>query len=300
MKKIIQWSTLALSLPALSCGGEGGALAPLNGPAGALESNQIASVLAQFENALATFSIDGNINPPQISGVHYGQTPIPLQENDYFADCRSENPDLPDDEDSDSIAKFKEIKFNCRSIDDGVAYRSQEGSIVIQDLDDTTSGGPGGYSFEYDLTGKSQYKDGGYYDYSYQGHFKYQIQSGSFIYDANLVTTNEGDSPSDGEFSYLYQQTWKHKVTPVDMEDPGLAGSVVMNGYFRMVNRSDDSSLTPIDVTLTTSSSGLVYDRSCNYFYQAGSLTLKDSQGNTIAFQYDCDNLNRSFNGQSI
>lgn len=291
-----------------SCGGE----AELAGPEGQITSTAMATVLAStaftdfsaavLPKATGAISLPFSSSPGNV-GQFDGTSVRPLAAN--YTACTSSTGSTTDGTDADSIPLSFSQVFSCNGIDNGFGTSTFTGSYSVTDKDDTKYGILGGFRFDADFT--------------FADNMSHEVNEGSFggywdvtvgsttITSANNYRAMVGSTPTSGTppaSKYSMSSKFDVVYTPANMALPWAAGSISLNGFYRLSGVIYDGVSTQHDlaVAFEISTSGLTYNRTdCPAGgYKDGSMTFTDGAGNRLVFSYNSCTLTRQFNGQSI
>ncbi len=279
-------------LAATGCGGNGG---PLTAAGGSLNSNQLqsAEIGQRFTDLL------NNLKPNANPSVRSFPTGVGFVESPYDS-CRTQSPGPTIDNDGDGIPVLLETKYSCSGVsgDEGF-YSDLIGTYRVRDFDDSLTYARGGYRYDYDLHYISTNRSTHFFDFSFLGYYSAETTRNSLRMASDFQSSVEGED-NGVKMKFTYQTTFSATYHPADMATPYAAGTLNMEGFFKLEGMLSDN-LPDAKVVFKFVGKDLVYEYpGCTQYYKSGTIAFSDGANNQLVYTFNCNTAPIiTFNGEA-
>ncbi len=264
-----------------------------DGPSGTLSETEALARKSTIQGELV-ISFTQPAGMPSITGIG--------ARADVFGSCTTSTPETVADADNDKIAASLTKTFSCSNVagERGTTY-NLSGTASEADKDDSSA--TAGYRYEFDIEGSHASSRSQSETYTYSGFFDLVLNGSAYAYTSNYQSIGANtDSSIGATATWTSGSTWNHTLTPDT--DPAT-GSVTMGGYwgYKVEVSGSFPSVSATDFVLAVASDGLKYKKaSCTSFFNAGTVTLTDGDGNVLKYTYktDCGTPTVTFNDKAI
>jgi hypothetical protein len=284
-----------------ACGGGGNIPTEASGvvtTAQASSNTMITNLNGLVANIGTNLANPNNVSPG--AGITSSAVPFNLAAVDPYDACSTVTGNLTDS-DGDGIVAEKNYSFDCHGIDTGFYKTDKTGTATIKDLDETTTvSNGGGYYYSFDLSLNSP----GAFSADWEGFYQMENTSTAWTYTSQFYSTftetHSGQDLEGGQAS-----NFVHVMKPDDPSDFYKRGTVVTDGFYRIIVKGDDGNGNILDWDFTFKLKGrATYERqsinACHYFYRDGYIEFEDTIGTKMRFDYFCDHYTYSVNGTVV
>lgn len=264
-----------------------------DGPAGTLSETEALARKDTIAGELVV-SFTQPAGMPSVTGIGARE--------DVFAGCTTTTPETATDADGDAIAANLTKTFSCSGVA-GARATTYNLSGTASEADKDDANALAGYRYEFDMEGSHTSSRSGLESYTYSGFFDLALNGTAYAYTSNYQSIGEyTDDTLGATATWISGSTWNHTLTPDT--DPAT-GTITLGGYwgYGVEISGNFPSATATDFVLAVASEGLKYKKaSCTSFYNAGTVTLTDGDGNILKYTYkaDCTSPTVTYNDKAI
>jgi hypothetical protein len=226
-------------------------------------------------------------------------------ESKSTAECVTKDPSNPADDDGDGIPLKVTYTLACDNAVSDSGKLTYSGNYTFEDKNDSASdpladygGFKGNADFSlvtsFDYSGKTASIEA-----ENKAEFDLTRTDATYTYTGKDISTVSASGVGSESGEYSMGGNYSYKWIGTNATEPFKDGTAELNGFYRFMVAGESEVES---ITLKITSQNLTYSqtKNCPYFYDTGTITAEDEDGNKLVWTYNCNSPSAKYNEEAL